>query len=134
MDDRWVYPRAANRGWRAELYRTNGQYFDVHVAENNIIESSRSTAVYKELNVLDNDDDGDKFWPAAPRDENGKQVFEEFFAQFQSFLYVPKSGTYQFCIDSDDGSLLSVDGEVVSPIFVLRVSIISVPGTSFAAH
>lgn len=109
-------------GWNAELYRTDGTYLNVKDAENNTVESSRSTALYKELN-------GECCWPAVPKDENGNKVFEGFFAQFEGFLDVPKSGEYQFRVDSDDGALLSIDGKVVSFIFKMRVS----PITSLCA-
>eukprot|EP01138_Halocafeteria_seosinensis_P006771 gb/GECG01006924.1/.p1 GENE.gb/GECG01006924.1/~~gb/GECG01006924.1/.p1 ORF type:complete len:449 (+),score=44.90 gb/GECG01006924.1/:1-1347(+) len=105
------------RGWDATLYRTSRDGLDdgdhwqtITKAEDHIIEDSRSTTVYKQLDV---EKAPDQYWPAAPRDENGDKVYEDFFARFEGFLKVPKRGKYKFYLDSDDGSQLFIEDELL---------------------
>jgi hypothetical protein len=104
---------AVVKGWSATFYQTNDIHIKVPKAEADIIESSRSTTVYEELNVKRGR--GECCWPGAP-------AVEGFFAQFQGFLDVPKHGEYAFRMKSDDGAILFIDGEVVSLILLSWIS------------
>src|SRR5688500_7385016 len=46
---------------------------------------------------------GQPFWPGGPGDY--------FAARYMGRLYVPTSGTYTFYLQSDDGSVLFIDGQ-----------------------
>ena len=106
--------KACQPGWKGNIYQFDHNkvedHFKVQSAREQIIQGTRNSVAWKELDVKTG---GGEPWPDAPVDKDGNKVHEYFFARFHGLLDVPKDGDYEFHLTSDDGSKLFIDGQLV---------------------
>jgi hypothetical protein len=112
---------ACKPGWSGEAFQFVEEQVEdkrsVNSAREQILEDTRSTF---SLNEVDISTGYGEAWPVPPIDSDGEKVDKYFFGRVQGMVDVPVTGQYKLYLTSDDGSILYIDGERVSVLFVLN--------------